>query len=108
VWRKKAEIAGIPLREFGTIRALDESLASLGPLDRIVFILDQYAGDGRGGLTGTAFLEKHGLGAGACLSTSEYDDRVIQDRVRALKARLIPKPRLAAARLLLRAGEGDA
>lgn len=101
VWREKA--AGlVPLREFPTMRALEEALPSLGDRERLVFVLDQYAssGDGRDALSGTVMIEKHGLGQRAYLSTSEYDDPAIQDKIKALKAKMIPKPRLAAAKVV--------
>jgi len=101
-WRQKVTDAdGISIREFSTIQALDESFASLGNLDNTVFILDQYASDGREGMTGIALIEKYSLGAKAYLSTSEFDDPAIQDKVKSLKTRMIPKPRLAVAKIVL-------
>jgi len=109
-WTKKADFFGkIAILEFSTIQALEESLASLGSLENYVFILDQYASDGLGngtsGITGIALIEKHSLAQKAYLSTSEFDDPAIQDKVKSLKTKMIPKPRLGAVRIILSHGE---
>jgi signal transduction histidine kinase len=101
-WRRKAESAGVPVREFSSIRAVEEALRELGGAAGKCFVLDQYAEDGRAGLTGLAFIEAHGLGPCAALCTSEFDDPAIQARVKAAKAKLIPKPRLEAVRVVVR------
>lgn len=101
-WRQKIESVGkVSIREFSTIHNLDESFTSLGNLENFVFVLDQYASDGREGITGIALIEKHALGSRAYLSTSEFDDPAIQDKVKLLKTRMIPKPRLAAVNIML-------
>jgi hypothetical protein len=101
-WRKKAAAAGVTIHEFQSMASLQESLGRLGDRARLRFVLDQYAGDGREGLTGMKFIEEHSLGERACLSTSEFDDPSIQARVKAARAQLIPKPRLAVARIIVK------
>ncbi len=91
-WKKKH-----PLTSFTSFSELEKVWPSLGDPSQYVFVLDQYAGDGREGLTGTAFMEKYKIAG--YLSTSEYDDQVIQEKVKSLKAKLIPKPQLGNAKV---------
>ena len=87
-WKSKVP----DLIAFTSFNDLEKALPTLGPLESYVFVLDQYAGDGREGPTGTTFIEKHKIPA--YLSTSEFDDPQIQDKIKQLKAKLIPKPQL--------------
>jgi signal transduction histidine kinase len=89
-WTEKSSHSSIEIRTFDTIGELDQAMSGLAALS-CVFILDQHAGEG---LTGTGFIEKHSLGARSFLSTSEFDDPLIQDKIRSLKTKMIPKPRL--------------
>lgn len=88
-WKKKFPSA----ITYSSFSQLELALPELGQVSDYVFILDQYAGDGREGLTGVAFIEKYQIPA--YLSTTEFDDPIIQEKVKALKAKLIPKPQLA-------------
>lgn len=88
-WKKKYPSA----LTFSSFSQLELALPDLGELADYIFVLDQYAGDGREGLTGIAFIEKYQIPA--YLSTTEFDDPIIQEKVKALKAKLIPKPQLA-------------
>lgn len=88
-WKKKYPTA----LTYSSFSQLELALPDLGELSHYVFVLDQYAGDGREGLTGVAFIEKYQIPA--YLSTTEFDDQIIQEKVKVLKAKLIPKPQLA-------------
>lgn len=88
LWKKKYPEA----LTFKNFTELEVALPALGELSNLVFVLDQYAGD-RESFTGLVFIEKYKVNA--YLSTTEFDDPVIQEKVKMLKAKLIPKPQLA-------------
>ncbi len=87
-WKKKYPEA----LTFKNFTELESALPELGEVSNFVFVLDQYAGD-RESFTGLVFIEKYNVQA--FLSTTEFDDPLIQEKVKALKAKLIPKPQLA-------------
>lgn len=86
-WKKKCPAA----LTFKNFTELEAALPDLGDISNYVFVLDQYAGD-RESFTGLVFIEKYKVQA--YLSTTEFDDPVIQEKIKTLRAKLIPKPQL--------------
>ncbi len=97
LWKQKTkQLTTVPVHFFQSIPEFQRAFPPAVWPAQGVLVIDQHLNSQPALQTGLWLLGEMGLGKSGYLCTSEFDDITIQDKVKALGVRLVPKPCIAA------------